>query len=257
MKRIKRVRLLALALVAGLTVSMGLPSRNSRAEAASPEASNKIQEILELASREIFDTESFEIELEIKNRSSNFEVPTKEEIEGSIFMKAGSSQIEKGVFERELKSAEGKQKSEVVMSGETGNPLYIRENGGAWTRQEEEGQVYYFHPNYKEIFKSILEIADELEMTEERHSYKFRSKPGSKKIASVLGPEFHLQLTGVSEDELEQTLKFKIDKKTMQMEELEMSLYYEVGEERIDIEMEFETSDFNEVDPKMIVIPTV
>lgn len=104
------------------------------------------------------------------------------------------------------------------------------------------------HPDYHRLIQSVMDLKDELEVSEDNQSIKLSLKEDAKDVLKYIENEYNIQLTLVEEDEIEKSMEIEFDKESKLLKSVNLELDPQIDElkdHKITIESLFTDHDFN------------
>lgn len=104
------------------------------------------------------------------------------------------------------------------------------------------------HPDYHRLIQSVMDLKDELEVSEDNQSIKLSLKEDAKDVLKHIENEYNIQLTLVEEDEIEKSMEIEFDKESKLLKSVNLELDPQIDElkdHKITIESLFTDHDFN------------
>ena len=104
------------------------------------------------------------------------------------------------------------------------------------------------HPDYHRLIQSVMDLKDELEVSEDNQSIKLSLKEDAKDVLKHIENEYNIQLTLVEEDEIEKSMEIEFDKESKLLKSINLELDPQIDElkdHKITIESLFTDHDFN------------
>lgn len=104
------------------------------------------------------------------------------------------------------------------------------------------------HPDYHRLIQSVMDLKDELEVSEDNQSIKLSLKEDAKDVLKYIENEYNIQLTLVEEDEIEKSMEIEFDKESKLLKSINLELDPQIDElkdHKITIESLFTDHDFN------------
>jgi len=104
------------------------------------------------------------------------------------------------------------------------------------------------HPDYHRLIQAVMDLKDELEVSEDNQSIKLSLKEDAKDVLKHIENEYNIQLTLVEEDEIEKSMEIEFDKESKLLKSINLELDPQIDElkdHKITIESLFTDHDFN------------
>lgn len=104
------------------------------------------------------------------------------------------------------------------------------------------------HPDYHRLIQAVMDLKDELEVSEDNQSIKLSLKEDAKDVLKHIENEYNIQLTLVEEDEIEKSMEIEFDKESKLLKSVNLELDPQIDElkdHKITIESLFTDHDFN------------
>lgn len=104
------------------------------------------------------------------------------------------------------------------------------------------------HPDYHRLIQSVMDLKDELEVSEDNQNIKLSLKEDAKDVLKYIENEYNIQLTLVEEDEIEKSMEIEFDKESKLLKSINLELDPQIDElkdHKITIESLFTDHDFN------------
>lgn len=104
------------------------------------------------------------------------------------------------------------------------------------------------HPDYHRLIQSVMDLKDELEVSEDNQSIKLSLKEDAKDVLKYIENEYNIQLKLVEEDEIEKSMEIEFDKESKLLKSINLELDPQIDElkdHKITIESLFTDHDFN------------
>lgn len=104
------------------------------------------------------------------------------------------------------------------------------------------------HPDYHRLIQAVMDLKDELEVSEDNKSIKLSLKEDAKDVLKYIENEYNIQLTLVEEDEIEKSMEIEFDKESKLLKSVNLELDPQIDElkdHKITIESLFTDHDFN------------
>ena len=155
---------------------------------------------------------------------------------------------------------QGDQKTyqEIIMPGGENLPVYSRSSkDGKWTKQvQSQNSSYYIQPDYFKLLKALSSMSDDdLRLKEERDDYVVSLKNQNTDLIGLFGKEFDLELTGITQADMQKELTVKFDKKNFYFKEFQLKLSYDGDKGKLEITTDVTYSSWNKVDENSITEP--
>lgn len=254
-----------LALTALLTVSLAACTSNitprdddkkssstsqSQSEVSSVDAEYVLQKA-ESANKEVTSMR-LDMECEIISDDS-----TKDQtFKGELIYDKGYGQLEKGNITVENNEDGQKNYQEMIMSGEEGLPIYLRNSkDGSWMKQTKTNANYYVEPDYFELLKGISKMTNDVKLREIDDEYILTLKSQNVDLMGLFGEEFNLQLTGLTQAEMDKNLEVHFDKKTFYLKDFKLELSYSGQKGNLTLMADASYDDWNEITDDEIKAP--
>lgn len=175
---------------------------------------------------------------------------------GELIYGIGSGQLEKGNIT--IENTENGQKSyqEMIMSGEQGLPIYLRNSkDGSWMKRTQTNGNYYVRPDYFKLLKGIYKMADDVKLRESNDEYILTLKSQNVDLMGLFGEEFNLQLTGLTQADMDKDLEVHFDKKTFYLEDFQLELSYSGQKGNLTLKADVSYDNWNEIKEDEIKAP--
>lgn len=104
------------------------------------------------------------------------------------------------------------------------------------------------HPDYHRLIQAVMDLKDELEVSEDNQSIKLSLKEDAKDVLKHIENEYNIQLKLVEEDEIEKSMEIEFDKESKLLKSVNLELDPQIDElkdHKITIESLFSDHDFN------------
>lgn len=104
------------------------------------------------------------------------------------------------------------------------------------------------HPDYHRLIQAVMDLKDELEVSEDNQSIKLSLKEDAKDVLKHIENEYNIQLKLVEEDEIEKSMEIEFDKESKLLKSVNLELDPQIDElkdHKITIESLFTDHDFN------------
>ena len=104
------------------------------------------------------------------------------------------------------------------------------------------------HPDYHRLIQAVMDLKDELEVSEDNQSIKLSLKEDAKDVLKHIENEYNIQLKLVEEDEIEKSMEIECDKESKLLKSINLELDPQIDElkdHKITIESLFTNHDFN------------
>ena len=104
------------------------------------------------------------------------------------------------------------------------------------------------HPDYHRLIQAVMDLKDELEVSEDNQSIKLSLKEDAKDVLKHIENEYNIQLKLVEEDEIEKSMEIEFDKESKLLKSVNLELdpqIEELKDHKITIESLFTNHDFN------------
>ena len=104
------------------------------------------------------------------------------------------------------------------------------------------------HPDYHRLIQAVMDLKDELEVSEDNQSIKLILKEDAKDVLKHIENEYNIQLTLVEEDEIGKSMEIEFDKESKLLKSVNLELDPQIDElkdHKITIESLFTDHDFN------------
>jgi len=223
-----------MALTALLTLSLGACSligqkhsqknqggtENSSRESQKNTSSDDIEELLDKAetANEDLTSMKMKVKLSITVDGSN----KTQTMSGDLLYDKSTDELAKGHLVIDGKESGQESYQEAIMPGGENKLLYTRSSkNGTWSKQEMgSGADYYVQPDYFKLMDGFY----------------------------LFGEEFKLELTGVTQADMDKTLEVRLDKKTLFLKDFKLGLSYKGEEGSLEVQTDTQYSDWNKVE---------
>lgn len=104
------------------------------------------------------------------------------------------------------------------------------------------------HPDYHRLIQSVMDLKDELEVSEDNQSIKLSLKEDVKDVLKHIENEYNIQFKLVEEDEIDKSMEIEFDKESKLLKSINLELDPQIDElkdHKITIESLFTDHDFN------------
>ena len=104
------------------------------------------------------------------------------------------------------------------------------------------------HPDYHRLIQAVMDLKDELEVSEDDQSIKLSLKEDAEDVLKYIENEYNIELTLVEEDEVEKSMEIEFDKESKLLKSVNLELDPQIDElkdHKITIESLFTDHDFN------------
>ena len=104
------------------------------------------------------------------------------------------------------------------------------------------------HPDYHRLIQAVMDLKDELEVSEDNQSIKLSLKEDAKDVLKYIENEYNIQLKLVEEDEIEKSMEIEFDKESKLLTSINLELDPQIDElegHKIKIDSQFAGHDFN------------
>ena len=251
-----------MALTALLTLSLGACSligqkhsqknqggtENSSREIQKNTSSDDIEELLEKAetANEDLTSMKMKVKLSITVDGSN----KTQTMSGDLLYDKSTDELAKGHLVIDGKESGQESYQEAIMPGGEDKLLYTRSSkNGTWSKQEMgSGADYYVQPDYFKLMDGFYQMADDVTVKESGDEYIFKLSSKNADLLGLFGEEFKLELSGVTQADMDKKLEVRLDKKTLFLKEFKLGLSYKGEKGSMDVQTDTQYSDWNTID---------
>ena len=251
-----------MALTALLTLSLGACSligqkhsqknqggtENSSRESQKNTSSDDIEELLEKAetANEDLTSMKMKVKLSITVDGSN----KTQTMSGDLLYDKSTDELAKGHLVIDGKESGQESYQEAIMPGGEDKLLYTRSSkNGTWSKQEMgSGADYYVQPDYFKLMDGFYQMADDVTVKESGDEYIFKLSSKNADLLGLFGEEFKLELSGVTQADMDKKLEVRLDKKTLFLKDFKLGLSYKGEEGSLDVQTDTQYSDWNKVE---------
>ena len=104
------------------------------------------------------------------------------------------------------------------------------------------------HPDYHRLIQAVMDLKDELEVSEDDQSIKLSLKEDAEDVLKYIENEYNIELTLVEEDEVEKSMEIEFDKESKLLKSVHLELDPQIDElegHTIKVDSQFTDHDFN------------
>ena len=94
----------------------------------------------------------------------------------------------------------------------------------------------------------FYQMADDVTVKESGDEYVFKLSSKNADLLGLFGEEFKLELSGVTQADMDKTLEVRLDKKTLFLKDFKLGLSYKGEEGSLDVQTDTQYSDWNKVE---------
>ncbi|MDO4667542.1 MAG: hypothetical protein Q4A90_06875 [Streptococcus sp.] len=228
-------------------------SNNTSTTSSSKKAKSSIktvEELLDKADTANDKVSSVQIDMELTTYINSNKATKNQKMHGLCFY--DGYELAKGKVSLEEKQDNEITYEGILMTGDKDHSVYGEDGeNGKWI-QTGSGGEYYIEPDYFKLLNAIQEMSDDLKLTEEGDDYVLTLKNQDIDVMGLIGEQYNLSLTGITQDQLKKKFEIHFDKENYFLKDFSFSLKHQSTKGKLNIEVDTKYSKWNKLDEKEV-----